>query len=228
MYARNDLDRGHLVRRRDPVWGPPEVATRANADTFRYTNARRSRAGSTSPSSCGTGSRTTCSSTPACTRNGSASSPRRCSTPDDPPYRGIRVPLRFVKVAAWRPGDELATAGFVLDQPPELDFSEAARAELADRERERTPRAVAVPDLGPFRTFQVPVADVATLTGLAMPALVEADRLERPTPSRARRVPRGWREVTRPGRTPARAVATKSSSSCSPSGHSPHPLSTLT
>ena len=23
VYARNDLDRGHLVRRRDPVWGAP-------------------------------------------------------------------------------------------------------------------------------------------------------------------------------------------------------------
>ena len=39
VYARNDLDRGHLVRRRDPVWGPPDVAARANADTFRYPNA---------------------------------------------------------------------------------------------------------------------------------------------------------------------------------------------
>ena len=39
VYAGNDLDRGHLVRRRDPVWGPPDVARRANADTFRYPNA---------------------------------------------------------------------------------------------------------------------------------------------------------------------------------------------
>src|SRR3954462_15340310 len=26
VYAGNDLDRGHLVRRRDPVWGPSAVA----------------------------------------------------------------------------------------------------------------------------------------------------------------------------------------------------------
>jgi endonuclease G len=26
LYARNDLDRGHLVRRRNPVWGEPSVA----------------------------------------------------------------------------------------------------------------------------------------------------------------------------------------------------------
>ena len=39
VYARNDLDRGHLVRRRDPVWGYATTATQANTDTFAYTNA---------------------------------------------------------------------------------------------------------------------------------------------------------------------------------------------
>jgi endonuclease G len=33
------IDRGHLVRRLDPVWGPQAVADRAGADTFHYTNA---------------------------------------------------------------------------------------------------------------------------------------------------------------------------------------------
>ena len=36
-YKRNPIDRGHLVRRRDPVWGPD--AQQANSDTFVYTNA---------------------------------------------------------------------------------------------------------------------------------------------------------------------------------------------
>jgi endonuclease G len=39
VYARNDLDRGHLVRRQDPVWGDEATARRANYDTFAYTNA---------------------------------------------------------------------------------------------------------------------------------------------------------------------------------------------
>ncbi len=39
VYAGNDFDRGHLVRRRDPVWGDPAVAARANTDTFHFTNA---------------------------------------------------------------------------------------------------------------------------------------------------------------------------------------------
>jgi endonuclease G len=33
------IDRGHLVRRLDPVWGPQDVADRAGQDTFHYTNA---------------------------------------------------------------------------------------------------------------------------------------------------------------------------------------------
>ena len=36
VYARNDLDRGHLVRRRDPVWGDTATARQANNDTFAY------------------------------------------------------------------------------------------------------------------------------------------------------------------------------------------------
>lgn len=37
LYAKNDLDRGHLVRRMDPVWG--EKAKEANDDTFCFTNS---------------------------------------------------------------------------------------------------------------------------------------------------------------------------------------------
>lgn len=39
LYFQNPLDRGHMVRRLDPVWGSLEVAKQANADTFHYTNA---------------------------------------------------------------------------------------------------------------------------------------------------------------------------------------------
>ncbi|MGG3159773.1 DNA/RNA non-specific endonuclease [Priestia megaterium] len=36
LYKNNDLDKGHLVRRRDPVWG--DSAEEANRDTFHFTN----------------------------------------------------------------------------------------------------------------------------------------------------------------------------------------------
>lgn len=38
-YAGNAWDRGHLVRRQDPIWGPVRVAREANAATFYFTNA---------------------------------------------------------------------------------------------------------------------------------------------------------------------------------------------
>jgi endonuclease G, mitochondrial len=39
LYDNNDFDKGHLVRRLDPVWGDSrEEAVRAEADTFHFTN----------------------------------------------------------------------------------------------------------------------------------------------------------------------------------------------
>ena len=40
VYRHNPLDRGHLVRRRDPAWGETDaIAKAANDDTFHFTNA---------------------------------------------------------------------------------------------------------------------------------------------------------------------------------------------
>ena len=39
LYRSNPLDRWHLVRRLDPVWGTPAEASQAEIDTFHYTNA---------------------------------------------------------------------------------------------------------------------------------------------------------------------------------------------
>jgi endonuclease G len=37
-YSKNPLDRGHMVRREDPVWGSKAEAKQANQDTFHFTN----------------------------------------------------------------------------------------------------------------------------------------------------------------------------------------------
>jgi endonuclease G len=39
LYRDNDLDRGHMVRRLDPVWGDDQAAQAANEDTFHFTNS---------------------------------------------------------------------------------------------------------------------------------------------------------------------------------------------
>jgi endonuclease G len=99
---------------------------------------------------------------------------------DDPPYRGILVPRRFWKVAAWSPAaGVLAAAGFVLDQAELIDTREGV---------------VQVPPLGSFRTFQLPIADIVTITGVDLGPLAAADVLARATAA-----PRGPRELHHPG-----------------------------
>ncbi len=39
LYRNNSLDKGHLVRRLDPVWGTQDEANAAVVDTYHYTNA---------------------------------------------------------------------------------------------------------------------------------------------------------------------------------------------
>lgn len=163
VYVANDLDRGHLVRRRDPGWGPEEVAAAATRATFVYTNAAPQAADFNQSKELWLGLENH-------VLEFSEANDVRVSVftapvlgPDDPPYRGIRVPLRFWKVAAWATGapGELAAAGFVLDQSDLIDTTTAT--------------ARLVPPLGGFRTFQVPIQDIATLARVDLGPLVAAD-----------------------------------------------------
>ncbi|GAA5101031.1 hypothetical protein GCM10025760_39120 [Microbacterium yannicii] len=168
VYAANDLDRGHLVRRRDPGWGSTAEAREAMEATFFYPNAAP-QASSFNQSkelwlgledhvlqfADTTGERVSVFTAPVL-------------ADDDPPYRGIRIPRRFFKVAAWATQEggssHLAAAGFLLDQSELIDVSQGA---------------LAVPALGAFRTFQVPIADIQELSGVDLGELVAADVLPR-------------------------------------------------
>jgi endonuclease G, mitochondrial len=175
IYADNDLDRGHLVRRNDPVWGSPDVAARANTDTFRFTNAAPQASGFNQSRELWLGLEDHVLEHARVHDLKLSVFTGPVLAADDPPYRGIRIPLKFWKIAAWNDGTGLATTGFVVDQSPLVDT-------------ENLPRAVgAPPPLGPFRTFQVRVADIAELTGLAMPELVHAEHLPRGI--------EGWRPI---------------------------------
>ena len=173
VYARNDLDRGHLVRRRDPGWGPAETARAASEATFFYPNAAPQAAGFNQSKELWLGLEDHVLAYAETTDRRMSVFTAPVLAESDPPYRGIRVPLHFWKVAAWRGPDGLASAGFVLDQ-----------SDLVDTREEK----LAVPPLGAFRTFQVPVADIAALTAIDFGALADADVLARPT---ARET--GWR-----------------------------------
>jgi endonuclease G len=167
IYRDNTLDRGHLVRRLDPVWGAVPEANRANTDTFHYTNAAPQQDVFNQGKQLWQGLENHL-------LDHAAQFDRKLTVmtgpvlhDSDPPYRGIQVPLRFWKVAAFMQDGKLASAGYILDQSPDLsrDYERAmAGAKAGDP-----------PPLGPYRTFQVPVSDIVELTALDFGPLPAAD-----------------------------------------------------
>lgn len=171
IYRDNDLDRGHLVRRQDPVWGTRDVAEQANIDTFHYPVCAPQTATFNQSHELWAGLEDYILDH-ATTYTQKLSVFTGCIfTTGDPLYRGLAIPRRFFKIAAWTPsGYDLAATGYVLDQTPSLG---PAITETRD-----------IPPLGPYRTFQVPIADIAALTALPLDQLADADRYTR-TPAAA-------------------------------------------
>ncbi|GAA3705086.1 hypothetical protein GCM10022377_18470 [Zhihengliuella alba] len=188
LYARNDLDRGHLVRRASAVWGRSRAeAARANEDTFFYTNAAPQAAAYNQSLELWLGLET------YLLRN-AADHGRRIAvftgpvfSDRDPVYRGVGIPLQYFKVAAFLHQGVLSATGYVVDQTPQLEGVPGV------------PRPGSVdggaPPLGPFRTFQVPVVDIAALTGLELARLVAADLMPSVAGTRSAGVPARWREL---------------------------------
>jgi endonuclease G len=159
VYSNNNLDRGHMVRRLDPVWGPPEIAKQANNDTFMFTNA------------CPQHARLNqgiWNDLEDYLLNNTAENQLKVSVftgpvfgESDPFYRGVRLPQDFWKVAVMiKPGGELSATGYMQTQKPWLDDLEA-------------------PDFvfGQFRTYQVPLHRIEALTGLGFGTLKNHDPL---------------------------------------------------
>ena len=164
LYEANPLDRGHLVRRLDPAWGEtPEEAQLGVEDSFYYTNS--------APQHLSLNRKTWLSLEDYILDNSNTHGFRACvfTGPvlgdDDPDYRGLaKLPQAFWKVAVMvREPDEgepteLSATGYMLSQAnlvSDLEFV-----------------------FGPFRTFQVPIARIADLSGLQFAqSLLDADPL---------------------------------------------------
>ncbi|TFV67842.1 UNVERIFIED_ORG: DNA/RNA non-specific endonuclease [Bacillus sp. AZ43] len=173
VYAHNDLDRGHLVMRASSTWGRTEEEARlAEADTFFFTNAAPQDKRFNQGRELWLGLEDHLQDHAAAHDRKLAVFAGPVLDPSDPPYRGIQVPLRFWKVVAFVQDGALAATGYLLDQTPLVGDLEAAAAGEA-------------PPLGPFRTFQVPVADIAALTGVDLDQLAGVDLLRPVGPAEA-------------------------------------------
>ncbi|MHA7284548.1 DNA/RNA non-specific endonuclease [Arthrobacter sp. TMS2-4] len=192
VYARNDIDRGHLVRRASAVWGDTRAeAAQANEDTFHYTNAAPQAAKFNQGLELWLGLETYL-------LENAADHGRRLIvftgpvfSDVDPVYRGVEIPLRFFKVAVFLFGGALAATGYVVDQTPQLkDLPDVPRPGAVDDGD--------APPLGPFRTFQVPIWDIAALTGLDLAQLIAVDSMPIAAALPTAGITSTWRELTSP------------------------------
>ena len=169
VYRDNDLDRGHLVRRLDPAWGPQSVA--AVDDTFHFTNC------SPQHHEFNAG-RTLWLGLEDYVLQNAVTSDLKVSVlsgpvldDDDPQYRGVALPLQYWKIVAMvRTDGKPSVTAYLLSQESLLDEFRT------ERTRGMLPASFSY---GAYRTFQVPVRRIATLTGLDLTAYIAGDPLGR-------------------------------------------------
>ncbi len=121
-YSSNAFDRGHMVRRRDPMWGPD--AHKASNDTFYYTNAALQHGSLNQKKWLDLENHVLSQATefdrkitvftgpvlqdsdPSFNNNGAMSTP-------------TKIPMKFWKVMVWNePGQGLKSESFVMSQEP--------------------------------------------------------------------------------------------------------------
>jgi len=196
LYRRNRLDRGHLVRRLDPVWGDEDLARQAMDDTFHYTNA--------APQHEGLNQATWNELEDYILDNADVNDLKLSVFTGpvfrlgDPRYREVELPEEFWKIVVMArrepDGRRLPHAtAYLLSQADLLGHIEFA--------------------FGAFRTWQVPIALIEQRTGLDFAGLRPYDPLgaggiEGPAPKP--QLIRSWRDIViarRPPESPAEAKA---------------------
>jgi endonuclease G len=156
LYANNQLDRGHLVRRIDPTWGPD--AKTAELDTFFFTNC--------TPQHARFNQSLWAELEDYLLDNADTLGFKACVftgpvfNDADGLYRGIRLPNAYWKVAAMLRTDDgkLSVMGYVVSQADLITNLEFA--------------------YGQVRTYQVPLTRIEVLTGLDFGSLRAADPLK--------------------------------------------------
>ncbi len=158
LYQGNNLDRGHQVRRLDPVWGDNDEALAAQEDTFHYTNSCPQHALLNQ-------GRTQWAGLEDYILNNTDDRNLRVSVFTGPvlnesgvSYRGSLIPEEYWKVVAnVRSDGKLSATAYVLSQGQFLGDIEFA--------------------FGAYRTFQVTIRRVEEITGLSFGDLSDSDPL---------------------------------------------------
>lgn len=152
LYAGNLLDRGHLVRRQDPNWGPD--AQTANNDTFHFTNC--------SPQMAAFNQKTWLELEDYILDNTRRWKARATIftgpvfRDDDQAYRGVQIPTAFWKVVAFLGDDGKPSASaYMIDQLRELE-----KLELV---------------FGALKTYRRSVDQIEALTGIRFGDLADYD-----------------------------------------------------
>ncbi|MBX3305906.1 MAG: DNA/RNA non-specific endonuclease [Nitrospira sp.] len=122
LYARNALDRGHLVRRLDPAWGKPQEALFANNDTFHFTNCSPQHANFNQNNETWQGIENYLLNRAQESRKKLTVFTGPVLAEDDPLYRGVRLPVYFWKIAVFVKADgSLSVSAYLLDQKDLLE-----------------------------------------------------------------------------------------------------------
>jgi endonuclease G len=161
LYADNKLDRGHVARRADLLWGPTAEAKRANSDSFFFTNITPQHEAFNQSERTGLWGQlenaifedTDVQNLRVSLLGGPV------FRDDDPEYRHVRIPRSFWKVVVYVDQEDatLKAKAYVLSQRDLLDDIEAF-------------------ELEPFRMYQVSIPRLQGTTGFDFgPTLRKAD-----------------------------------------------------
>ena len=151
LYTNNILDRGHLVRREDPVWG--SNAQLANNDTFHFTNC--------APQAAAMNQRIWLGLEAYILQNARVYDLKvsvftgPVLRDDDRVYRGVGIPRQYWKVVAIRTPERPSATAYLMSQEKLLEELEFI--------------------FGQYKTYQVAIKEVEAMTGLDFGALSQYD-----------------------------------------------------
>lgn len=163
------MQRGHLFKREDAVWGQDEDAMRlADEHSFTIPNATPMIANFNNVEwgdlediisrEAQAGKKISYFAGPIFRSSDRFFNELRRDVPASERKKGMRVPESFWKIVAWVEGSQLKAAGFILDQTDEIERHGPILEEI---------------NFGSYK--KVPIREIEQATGLRFPELVEVD-----------------------------------------------------